>query len=790
MFLNKSHTPLVLLLVSGVILIVVSYFIINQKKPVVNEGFKIGKKKHSLSNSKGSKGGKKAPALYPPPHRNALVASTISASQRKASPLIISADDRDKDGNTNHIDWIITEDEYHSEKVREEDVRHSKTKGKMHLETKAIRRQLNQLIKQDPDFIEEIGEVISDAKISDKLDKTLTSKPSLKRVHGIIATPQITHQIEDIIHEAPVAKKVEQLPKELNRMKQDIKKDMTDQIEVIRNEIKQLSKDAARKVDKAVKKTELQVSSAVKSSLPVESPYDKLLKAYNKLSELNSSVVDKKRKELLEIRELRKQIEEMGVMMKNNSDETSKLEASIEAIRIKKDKAAKDLDNRKTLFKDLVKHNLAVTDKLRSLKGDASKDKSKCDDHKSEVKRLSIRLESTNSEKKSADEQIKNMKDQLKAAQDNESLANVLKGQISQLEKVKIELEKNAAELKKELDKEMEAESLLKAKVQKAESQILALEADNKKMDGQIADTDAKNKLEQASVSNFTKLIAEAKDKITVRKNTNTQLTNELANLQKQYDAMSTKETDEERQLANLENDAATNQKKIAELQITIKSIQTKPKNYPIGNWDFTTGKLKDKNEKYQSETFGNVPIETIGGKTAARFNGAANYIKITGGINTNDFKTITMMFYVFGNPGPWPRLWEATNGQIGSGWCDDNIFGVLNPSNNLGFYSKKGCGGPEFWSNRGNMPLNTWHHAAFVYGEKMDEMTLYYNGVNVGHWAENNNRTFANKNYSNFFIMQSVENFNKNVAVAWFRIFDYVMTPADVMKDMGNEWS
>lgn len=772
MFLSKSQTPLVLLLIGGTVLIIVSYYILNQKKPEINEGFRTGKNKRpSLSYS------------------NKLAGATISA-KGKPGPLALTVDKRDGEGNSNQSDWIITEDQYHKEKVKEEAARHSKRKGRLHLATNTIKRQIKQLIRDDPDFVDEIGTVISDTEISNKLDKTLTSKPSLKRVHGIIATPQITNQIGDIIEKDPIGRKVKQLPQELSRIKQDMKKDMTDQIQQIREEIKQLTKEAQRKVDKAVKSTQLGVSDEVKNSIPPESPYDKLLKAFNKLSERNSSVVDKRRKELLEIRELRKQIDEMGAAQKNNSDETTKLEASVEAIRIKKDKAVKELESRKTLFKDLVKHNLAVTHKLRTLKGDAQKDKGKCDDHKAEVKRLSVKLEGTNSEKKSADEQIKNMKDQLKAAQDNESLANVLKGQISQLEKLKIELEKNAADLKKELDKEKEAEGTLKAKVQKNESQIIALEADNKKIEIQIADTDAKNKLEQASVTNFTKLITEAKDKITVRKNTNVQLTNELANLQKQFDSMTVKETNEEKQLASLENDALANQKKITELQITIKSIQTKPKNYPIGNWDFTTGKLKDKNEKYQSETFGNVPIETIQGKTAARFNGAANYIKITGGINTNNFKTITMMFYVFSNPGPWPRLWEATNGQIGSGWCDDNIFGVLSPSNNLGFYSKKGCGGPDFFSSRGNMPLNTWHHAAFVYGEKMDEMTLYYNGANVGSWAENNNKTFANKNYSNFFIMQSVENFNKDVAVAWFRIFDYVMTPADVAKDMANDWS
>ena len=73
MFLNKSQTPLVLLLVSGIILIVVSFYIINQKKPEVNEGFKVGKKKQSRSNS--SKQNKRSS-----PYDNAISTTTLSAN--------------------------------------------------------------------------------------------------------------------------------------------------------------------------------------------------------------------------------------------------------------------------------------------------------------------------------------------------------------------------------------------------------------------------------------------------------------------------------------------------------------------------------------------------------------------------------------------------------------------------------------------------------------------------------------------------------------------------------------
>jgi hypothetical protein len=37
---------------------------------------------------------------------------------------------------------------------------------------------------------------------------------------------------------------------------------------------------------------------------------------------------------------------------------------------------------------------------------------------------------------------------------------------------------------------------------------------------------------------------------------------------------------------------------------------------------------------------------------------------------------------------------------------------------------------------------------------------------------------------------MQCVERFNKNAAVAWFRIFNYSMKEEDINKDMNNGWN
>jgi hypothetical protein len=276
---------------------------------------------------------------------------------------------------------------------------------------------------------------------------------------------------------------------------------------------------------------------------------------------------------------------------------------------------------------------------------------------------------------------------------------------------------------------------------------------------------------------------------MSVRNRTNTLLESELSNLRKQYDKLSITASGEEKQLKELEKDSIRNKQTIAELQIVVKSLQVKPSGYPIGNWDFTKGSLKDLNNRYQSETVGSVPFETFQGKRAAVFK-EQNHIKIIGGINTNNFKSVTMMINVQSNPGPWPRIWEFTNSNLGGSWCADSVFGVLSPSNNIGFYSMKDCNGPAIWSNKGDLPRGSWQHLAFIYNEKMDEMRLFVNGRQTARWSEPGNKRFFNKTYNNMYIMQCVERFNKNAAVAWFRIFDYVLKEEDINKDMNNEWA
>jgi len=729
MLLSKFQSSIGLIFISGIVLIILTYFIINPQKKV--EGFKGG--------------------------------------------------------------YIISEDELHKQNIAAEKKRHSKVKGKVHLSTQKIKADLHNLIRNDPTLIDEVGQVISDSTISKEIDKTLKSKPVLNRVSEVISTPKITQQISDIINNNAEFKKINRAVNEIKATKKDIRRDMLKVQSDIKKEVKKDMQNAQKKMENKVKTAVTKIADQrqtdIKKDIPKETPYDRILRAHNKLSDKNNMMLEKKRKDLEEIKSIRKQIEKVGETQQLNQKEASKLEVEIEKVQKAHTRAEKDLKEQINLFKDLVKRNLATYNNLGELTANVKRSKNICDKQTSEVNRLKVRIESVESEKRSAEDNLTNLNSQLKAANANESMTKVLKGQIEQLEKQKAQIEKDQTALNEDLQTAMKKEAAMQADIQSKESNIKLLTQENLKMEKQIADATAKNKLEKDAVISLKKDIDEAKNRLAVRNSTNALLDNELRNLRKQYDVLSNKETQEEKQLKELEKDSSRNKQTINELQITMKLLQTRPKNFPIANWDFTKSSLKDMYNKFQSETVGNVPFVNFDGKTCAHFKDQ-NHIKITGSINTNDFKSITMMLNTRSNPGPYPRIWEFTNSPLGGSWCADSMFGVLNPANAIGFYSMKNCGGPQIWSNTGNMPKASWQHLAFVYNTSMTEMTLYVNGKKGGHWSDPTNKTFQNKTYTNMYIMQCIERFNKDAGVAWFRIFDYVLDKENIRKDMNNEWT
>lgn len=215
------------------------------------------------------------------------------------------------------------------------------------------------------------------------------------------------------------------------------------------------------------------------------------------------------------------------------------------------------------------------------------------------------------------------------------------------------------------------------------------------------------------------------------------------------------------------------------------------PSGYPFARWDFYEGITDDRCGTLNTQVNGSIPLTTIDGKKCVTISGQS-YVSITNGLMMATVRSISMMVYIKSNHGGWPRLWEFNNSPFGSGWCDDSLFGCASPNNSMGFgfYAKKGCGGPDKWSGAGTIDVGKWYHVVWTLDKALDTMTMWINGVksftNGGAAAVLND----SKTYKNLYILNSVERFDKNMACAWFRMFDYTLTEKEVQMDRQNKFS
>jgi len=229
-----------------------------------------------------------------------------------------------------------------------------------------------------------------------------------------------------------------------------------------------------------------------------------------------------------------------------------------------------------------------------------------------------------------------------------------------------------------------------------------------------------------------------------------------------------------------------------AQVLAKIRKVNVCPPNPPIGCWDFSLGRSDDRMSKYGSTLKGTLNYTTLGGKKCAQFKGGNNYISINQPISTRDFKSISMMIYVNSN-GPYPRLWDFNNSSLGGTWCLDNLFGCLSPGGSLGvsMYAMTNCNGPSIWTQNNTTPYGKWIHVVWTIDADFSGMSVYLNGQQRARWSDPNGKHWLrDKVYKNAWIMQSPEQFDKDVGVAWFRIFDYTLTAEAIALDMKNSWS
>ena len=370
---------------------------------------------------------------------------------------------------------------------------------------------------QNPNLVEDIEEVLEDPILSKKIDRVITSNNVLNKVHTVVATPKISHQITDIVHKDPAYK-------QLNRQIHAVKVDVHDEMNKFRKDIVKEVKDIIEETPEPEKRK--------------DSPYEKIMRAHKKLSVDNDNIVNKIHRERIEIQQIRAQIEKTEEMQKLNEEEGHHLKEELEAIHNSRARAQRDLVEYKRHFKELVDKNLTTHKKISQAKEKAKQDNRQYTRQLSEVKRLKLRMETTQSEKMSAEDNINMLKTQLNEVKEHGSMRSVLKKQIEQLEKQKHDIEKNQIELQTDLSREITAELQMAQQIQKNENEIKYLEDEHELIESQIADIDSKRKMEQAYIGDFEREIEDYKNKMAVRNRNSSLLENELHILMKQYEVV------------------------------------------------------------------------------------------------------------------------------------------------------------------------------------------------------------------------------------------------------------
>lgn len=227
---------------------------------------------------------------------------------------------------------------------------------------------------------------------------------------------------------------------------------------------------------------------------------------------------------------------------------------------------------------------------------------------------------------------------------------------------------------------------------------------------------------------------------------------------------------------------------------------QTQPLKFPVARWDFYQGSVEERCNTLTSIPFGNIQITTLDNKKCAIFKSKDDYIKINNGIHADGFKTLTMMVNLQKVPYGPLRLWEFSSMHLKAPMSNQKctyqlmvtevLYSSLSENNSDGM--KLVCHtngiGQSCQSKKCHSPTtSTWTHLAWVFNS--DSMSIYMDGVNVATY-DGKISELEDRVYENMYILHGIESYDKEIGVAWFRIFDYPLSESDIGLDMDNRFA
>jgi hypothetical protein len=274
------------------------------------------------------------------------------------------------------------------------------------------------------------------------------------------------------------------------------------------------------------------------------------------------------------------------------------LEERLEKANMAKDSSELNLRATKLYLEEQVKQNMDLTNKIGAMQKKAAAKEAKCMGLDAEILKFKKQTEMAKIDKKAADEQIKNIKDQLQAVQKNEPLAKKLQLQMDQVNKQKVDIEKRlftsggkltdatreqleAMQELKIVKKDIESDRLRKSAVErdliemtnKAEAERLAKETAENTVKQMQERLEIRDKSRRSLMQDVRKLKIQYED-VEKREQKNRLAVEEMKKKKAQCTMLETEKVTNAAKIQQLKDTTAEQKARIADLKYTVERLK------------------------------------------------------------------------------------------------------------------------------------------------------------------------------------------------------------------------